>query len=177
MKLAEIPQFTSDGSYQICVHLNYLERTLQGFEEDYGLELNPDFQRGHVWTEKQQIAWLEFFFKGGKTSRVIYFNSPEFRKCSSEDRDLPPTILCVDGLQRLTALRRFINNEIPIFGCYLDDFEDKTVEMRKEYIEFNVNSLQTRREVLQWYLDMNTGGTVHSDEEIRRVKALLHAEN
>ena len=28
--------------------------------EEMGLELNPDFQRGHVWTEQQQIAFLEY---------------------------------------------------------------------------------------------------------------------
>jgi hypothetical protein len=43
-------------------------------------------------------------------------------------------------------------------------------------IKFNINDLQYRREVLQWYLDMNTGGTVHSKEEIQRVKHLLEKE-
>ena len=32
-----------------------------------GLQFNPDFQRGHVWTEGQQIAFMEFLLKGGKT--------------------------------------------------------------------------------------------------------------
>lgn len=32
---------------------------------------------------------------------------------------------CVDGLQRTTAIMRFINNEIPAFGCYYKDFEDR----------------------------------------------------
>ena len=40
-------------------------------------------------------------------------------------------------------------------------------------IKFNVNNLQTREELLTWYLEMNTGGTPHSDEEIERVKGLL----
>lgn len=174
-RFSDIPQFTKVGSYEVDIPLDYLEKSLKGYAEAYGLDLNPDFQRGHVWTEKQQIAWLEFFFRGGMTSRVIYFNSPAWSNTKSPERDLDDTILCVDGLQRLTALRRFLNNEIPIFGTYFKDFEDNSLATRY-YIKFNINCLQTRKEVLQWYLDMNSGGTPHSTEEIERVKSLLDAE-
>lgn len=31
----------------------------------------------------------------------------------------------------------------------------------------------TKEEVLQWYVDMNTGGTPHTNEEIERVKKMI----
>ena len=37
----------------------------------------------------------------------------------------------------------------------------------------NVNDLQTKREVLQWYIEMNSGGTPHTEAEIERVKKLM----
>ena len=37
----------------------------------------------------------------------------------------------------------------------------------------HVNNLKTKREVLQWYIDMNAGGTPHTTEEIERVKKLI----
>ena len=37
----------------------------------------------------------------------------------------------------------------------------------------NVNDLKTKKEVLQWYVQMNAGGTPHSAEEIERVKKLM----
>jgi len=37
-------------------------------------------------------------------------------------------------------------------------------------------SWKTRAEVLTWYLQINAGGVVHSDEEIERVKELLKEE-
>ena len=37
----------------------------------------------------------------------------------------------------------------------------------------NVNDLKSEREVLQWYIDMNVGGTPHTTEEIERVKKLI----
>lgn len=44
-------------------------------------------------------------------------------------------------------------------------------------IRVNINNLQTRKEVLQWYIEFNSGGTVHTKEEIDRVKELLAAES
>lgn len=40
-------------------------------------------------------------------------------------------------------------------------------------VKLNVNDLKTEREVLQWYIDMNAGGTPHTMEEIDRVKKLI----
>jgi hypothetical protein len=45
--------------------------------------------------------------------------------------------------------------------------------MINDGLKFNINDLKTKAEVLQWYLDFNTGGTVHSDEEITRVRKML----
>ncbi|MFR5263759.1 hypothetical protein [Clostridium sp.] len=78
MKFSDIEQFTKSGDYEVSIRLNHLEKTLKEYDEDYGLELNPDFQRGHVWSEEQQRAYVEFFIKGGKTARIIYFNCPSF---------------------------------------------------------------------------------------------------
>lgn len=173
MRFSDIPQITRSGTYEVDIPLLHLQRVISNYKEDFGLQMNPDFQRGNVWTEEQQIKYLEFYFKGGKTARVIYFNCPAFG-CETEHCDIPNMVL-VDGLQRLTALIRFLNNEIPIFGTYFKDFEDNPRDSLT-MIKFNINDLQTKAEVLQWYLDMNTGGTVHSDEEIQRVNELLEKE-
>lgn len=172
MKFSDISTFTSEGGYQVNIHLLHLKSTLDEYKKDYGLELCPDFQRGNVWTEKQQIAWLEFYFRGGKTN-AIYFNSPAFINRIEKHSDLGSTILCIDGLQRLTTILKFLNNEIKVFGLYLNEFENWEIGIRPYTIVFNINGLQTRAEVLQWYIDMNCGGTVHPVEEIERVRALL----
>lgn len=169
MKFKDIKPFVSDGSYEVDVFVDSIEETLEHYCKDYGLELNPDFQRGHVWTEKQQVAYVEFFLRGGRTARVIYFNSPAFG--GSERGDLDDTIICVDGLQRLTAIRKFINNEIKVFGHYHNEYEDK-LGMRYT-LKFNINTLLNRKDILEWYLQFNSGGTVHSEDELNRVKKLL----
>ena len=50
----DIPAFTSGGSYAVDYPLRDLVSWVQKEVEKSGLILCPDFQRGHVWTEKQQ---------------------------------------------------------------------------------------------------------------------------
>ena len=167
MKFKDIPQLTSVGSYQININLNYLLFQLQSYEKE-GLQYDPDFQRGHVWTEQQQISFIEFLLRGGNTGRVIYFNHPGWLGNWEGD------FVVVDGLQRLTACKRFLNNEISAFGYYYYQYEDRI--SNDIDLLFNVNNLKTRKEVLQWYIEFNSGGTIHTEEEINRVKELLQKE-
>lgn len=118
MKFRDIPKLTSVRGYNINVFLHQLKRIIDEYLES-GLEMNPDFQRGHVWTETQQIRYVEYFLRGGISARTIYFNSPNFLM-----GELP--FVLVDGLQRITALLRFLNNEIKAFGLYYREFEGRT---------------------------------------------------
>ena len=173
-RFRDVPKFTRDGNWQADFDIFGAIRFIDENITECDLQLNPDFQRGHVWTAEQQIKWLEFFFKGGKTGRVVYFNKPDWN--SSVPEGAYNDFVCVDGLQRITAIRRFINNEIPVFGSYLCEFEDRP-SMARDTIKININDLKTKKEVLQWYVDMNAGGTPHSDEEIERVKDMIETLN
>ena len=59
-----------------------------------------------------------------------------------------------------------------MFGSYFKEYTDSP-RIVMDTIRVNINDLKTRREVLQWYIDMNAGGTPHSKEEIDRVRGLL----
>ena len=131
--------------------------------------MSPDFQRGYVWTEEQKIKYVEFILRGGKTANIIYFNQPEW----STGGNTQPMIL-LDGKQRLSSLLAFVNNEIKAFGTFYKDFEGwlgQTIG-----VIFNVNNMKTRVDILQWYIDFNSGGTVHPEEEIDKVRELLKKE-
>lgn len=170
MLFKDIPKYTRIGSYQVSTPLSFLDKKITEWEQELHLELNPDFQRGHVWTEEQQIAFVEYLIKGGKSAITIYFNHPGWMGSFKG-----PFVL-VDGLQRITSCLKFMRNELPIFdGHYYKDFDD-TLSYEVELL-INVNNLKKRSEVLQWYIDFNTGGTIHTKEEIEKVKLLLYQEN
>ena len=171
MKFTEIPQFTSIGSYQVNMPFRYLKDRIEEDVKEHNLQLNPDFQRGHVWIKEQQTKYIEYLLKGGQSARIIYFNHPSWMGVKMSDKD---EYVCVDGLQRLTACLEFLSNKLKVFGLLYQDFEDK-IPFNIDLL-FNVNNLKTKKEVLQWYLEMNTGGTIHTEEEINRVKELLKKE-
>lgn len=172
-RFRDIPQFTEDANYSVHVSWVHLEKSLADMAGPQSqIDTDPDFQRAHVWTEEQQIRFVEFKLRGGKGSDEIRWNHPNWMT-----GDLTVgTLELVDGKQRLQAVRRFMGDEIPAFGHRLSEYEDEPHILRCRFV-FMVNSLKTRAEVIQWYLDINTGGVVHTDDEISRVRALLEAES
>lgn len=178
MKFSDIPQRIKGGPYQVNMGLELLDQRLTKWETDsyYALQLNPDFQRGHVWTPRQQSDYVEYFLSGGTSGLTIYFNKPSWQG-AGEDHYAYDDFVCVDGLQRLTALRGFMRNEVRAFGQLYHEFGQEIGAARNsESLVFNINNLKTRAEVLTWYLQMNSGGTPHTGAEIARVHQLLEAE-
>lgn len=173
MKFTDIPQLlTNKANYKVDVGFKYFSKTINQYIEEYGLILNPEFQRGHVWTENQQIAWLEYHLRGGKSGNTIYLNNPFWHSNRQSKDGEYKDYVCVDGLQRITAAQRFINNEIKVFGSYFSKYEDR-INITDAAMYLNVNDLKTEKEVLQWYVDMNSGGTPHTSNEIEKVKKMI----
>lgn len=169
-RLRDVEQFIGGGDYSVDIGWDYLEQWIQGHEEYPGLDMDPDFQRGHVWTKKKQIAYIEFIARGGNSAKSIWWNCPNWMHGPA----MP--MLLVDGKQRLQAVRRFMNNEIPLLGLLFREYDEAIMPFCCTF-KMHVNVLQTRKEVLTWYLQMNSGGVVHTSQEIERVKRLLNKES
>lgn len=172
-KYVDIPQFTRDGNWQANFSPKDLITEIDRCVTEDGLQLEPDFQRGHVWTPEQQSAFMEYFLRSGKSGRVIYLNKPDWNR--SVPTGAYNDFVCVDGLQRLTAIRGWLNDEVPVFGSLRSEFTDNLRSMSFTFL-LNINDLKSKKEVLQWYIGMNAGGTPHSQEEINRVQKLLESE-
>lgn len=152
-------------SYRVNVGWDYLEDHIK-HEQGIGLDLNPDFQRAHVWTEKQQIDYCEYVLQGGSSGKELYFN------CKGWMNDFEGPYVIVDGKQRLQAVRRFMTGEIKAFGSYINEYINNPRMILTDFV-WNIAALKTRREVLEWYINFNSGGTVHTDSEIQKVRDML----
>ena len=167
MKFSEIPQLTRDANYRVNVGWDYLENWLTKDRDDVYPDLDPPFQRAHVWTEAQQIAFVEFMLRGGKGSNEIRFN------CVGWMGDFRGPFVLVDGKQRLHAVQRFMANEIGVFGGHMfREFDDR---LRISGVDFvmMVNSLPDMKSVLKWYLEINAGGIAHTEAELDKVRKML----
>ena len=172
MHFKDIPKFTRGARYQIDISWKYLPAYLQSLKEDYRLNLAPDFQREHVWSPRQQQAYIEYALAGGLTGKDIYFNYPNYNLNAMQDTD---SMVIVDGKQRVEAVMAFLRDEIIVFGHRLCDFEG---EFRANLctLKVGINDLETKAEVLSWYLAINATGTPHTPKEIERVRAMLKQE-
>lgn len=171
-RFSDIPQLTRWGNYAVDIPLDYLPKQIQNYTDD-GLVMCPDFQRGHVWTEHQQIAYVEYLLRGGLSGRDMFFNCPSWHQ--TVPAGTYDEFVCVDGLQRTTAILRFVNDELKVFGSKFSEYTD-SMRMSMQTVRIHVNDLPSRADVLRWYIEMNAGGTPHTKEEISRVKDMLNSE-
>lgn len=170
LSFQDIPLFPR-AHYQVNVEWRYLETQITEHERSdvegiAPLNMNPDFQREHVWHEHQQRAYVEYCLQGGEVGRVVTFN------CKGWGRSFDGPYEIVDGKQRIEAVRKFMRSELKAFGQYFKDFGGVMRMMQADFL-WSVCALETREEVLQLYLNINAGGTPHTKEELDRVRALL----
>jgi hypothetical protein len=164
-RFRDIPQF-SMANYHADVAWDYMFEGWLPDMRETGLDMDPDFQRGHVWTEDKQVAYCEYVLRGGMGAKELFFNHPNWR--ASYDGEA----VLVDGKQRLEAVRRFMFDEIKVFGHFKKEYSDR-IDILRGRFSVNINNLQTTAEVYQWYLDLNDGGVVHTKEELDKVRALM----
>ena len=161
----------SDG--EACIFAHDLRKWIDG-EGAIRLNINPDYQRGHVWTEAQAAAFVGHRLEGG--------DSPTLTIQRWADN---PVDEIVDGKQRITAVLDFVEGRIPALLSdgglyYLRDWtpEDQGRILHGFQLMLRARTvmLPTRADVLRLYLRLNRGGSIHTDAEIERVRVLLAAE-
>jgi hypothetical protein len=175
IKYTDIKKFPF-ASYRADISLDYTMDILSKYIYEYGFEMNPEFQRGHVWTPEQQISYMEFRLKGGLSGKDIYFNDPYWQSISP--RKGYNRLVCVDGLQRLSAAMSFLLGEIPVFGSYVHEYEQGLIMSGlHQMFTFHIAKLKSHKEVMEWYVSLNQGGTPHRQEEIEKVKLMIDSDS
>ena len=169
-RLADIPKEpiavwrTDVDPRQLVDMLEWWDREMPG-----GVELDPDFQRGHVWTPAQRSAWMEHVLQGGMGGRELTFNCPRWQRTGCKG-----PIVLVDGKQRIETVRKWLSGRLPAFGRKIEEWEDwKTYGIRAQLLQVRMHVLETRTELLGWYLRHNGGGTPHTRRELERVQRMM----
>jgi len=163
-KFKDIPQF-SIARYTVNHSWRYIGGWIKENESHIknGFFLNPDFQRGHVWTEQQKIDYIEYCLRGGQASQQILFNCPGWM------HDFRGPMVCVDGLQRITAALDFMDDKVKAFGSYCSEYDKIPFDLDFVVKIFDLDEVG----VLELYIDINAGGTQHTTEEIEKVRKML----
>jgi hypothetical protein len=180
-ELLRLIQPAPQARYKVNVNIARLEDFLKDQEDTARrmggqFSLQPDFQRGHVWDEPRQQAYVENFLRRN-ASALFRFNCPAAAGVprTTQGDVNPYDFVCIDGLQRLTALIKYQHGDLQVFGgLTVDDMKDTDFDTKRFGItsEIEVFDFHWREELLDYYIALNSGGVVHAEAEIDRVKAL-----
>lgn len=143
-------------------------------DPDLNIDLDPDFQRGRVWSEQNQSDFVGFFLSGGMVPPVVVW-----------DRPYPENMVVVDGKQRLTSLLNWADGLIPAHieseKIFVNDLDPEEFRLWTSTASGPAVVLLyiagSRKEVLDLYLRLNGCSVPHTKEEIARVRALRDQES
>jgi len=130
-----------------------------------GLDLSPDYQRGDEWNIEDQQAFIKSIFKGYEIGRVV-IREIHTLDCIGE---------VVDGKQRITAIRDFIEGKFSIQGFYYEDLDedDNRMFMDSKLSLGFIREDVPYKDILGIFIEINSRGRVVSKEHIEKVRSQL----
>lgn len=180
MNLTDIQTIISNHQHQPALLTQYnvpllsFNQIIKEMNDLARVEFAPDFQRGHIWTREQRIAYLEALFSNGNampiSAKTIVFNQ------NTNDESLLFGHICIDGLQRLTSLNAFVKNKFKLFNnqiSYQDLINAQFITEQHCFV-FQIHQFEKLSDVLQFYLKLNhQNPPTHSIKEIQRIQNML----
>lgn len=99
---------------------------------DGKLDLAPDFQRKFVWTQEHQEQFLDTILHG--------YPFPEIYVCQGETdlKKMRTSQKVIDGQQRLTTIKNYIENEFDNALKIVPKFADLDDESRGEFLDYQI---------------------------------------
>ncbi|HID2649093.1 TPA: DUF262 domain-containing protein [Klebsiella pneumoniae] len=151
------------GEYPIDMYIQWIKSGALNFGAEY--------QRDYVWGHREQQTFLLVLISGFPIGSVALAKAPDWDICDG------PYIEVVDGKQRLTTLKLFINNEIPIViggeEIYWSEFS------RSEQLAFGRPTLSavilddaTEKDRIAYFVAVNFTGVPQSEEHRQKVLKL-----
>lgn len=145
--------------------LNYTHADGTHIELNKVFEAVPNFQRDNdKWNSDMKSSFIQNLLMGCKTDLFLY---------EVGDKGMVDCKI-LDGLQRITAIYGFLNNEVLAFGKTFDELKASHVLIgfRDAVFNLHVFRFDSEREAIQYYIDINENIT-HSQEDIARAKYFL----
>lgn len=156
--------------------LHYSNRSmysLLSFHYLFGVDFNPDYQRGSVWDEEDREKLLDSIFAGREIGRFVFKQLP-FNRTNDDGNYYE----IVDGKQRMLTLLAFYENRFPYKGVFYNDLspQDKNWFMDAPIGVAELDQNTTHAEVLEVFLALNEGGKPVAKEVLDHARELLKGE-
>lgn len=138
----------------------------------FGVDMDPDYQRGYVWDDSDREYLIESIFQNVDIGKFVFVNLT-----TSEWKERHICYEILDGKQRLSTLKMFYENRFAYKGKY---FNDLSPTDRRAFMEHNISYADvkdaTKKEIYQYFLKLNRGGRQMDRAHLKHVESLYEKE-
>lgn len=177
-------------------HSRQIREIANSFRKDFGIDLDPPYQRGEVWTVDQRRALVYSWLSGTPIPAIILNdrNTATWQRAngiSPLDTEAP-LYVCIDGKQRILTVYAWFDNK---FGVPASWFAAEDVMTdgpyvrycgltRSRQLRFCANSslvvaeakVATVQEEAAIYLRVNGGGVPQTDADMANASRVAHGK-
>lgn len=154
------------------VNLQFLQSTINSFDTyvyHFGIDMNPDYQRGLVWSLEDKQSLIDSIFNNvdiGKFSLIQ-------RDYETAKKTTQHTYEVLDGKQRLTALIEFREDRFRYKGKLFSElhFADQ-IHINGYSISVAHVKDMTKEQIYRYFLKLNTSGKPMDGKHLDHVKDL-----
>lgn len=171
MDIRTLKQNESDFARNQDVKIYFINSTVEGLIHMYynfGINMNPDYQRDYVWTIEDKVFLIDSIFNNieiGKIALIHYSTSTWM------ESDYGYEIL--DGKQRLNALVEFYEDRFHYKGKYYSDLSNNDKRVFKDHpVAIGKIDETDKKSILKYFLMLNRAGRVMDQKHLNKVEQM-----
>lgn len=167
-----IPTGDSNFSRNNDVKINFINSNIESLLHKYysfGVNMNPDYQRGYVWNLEDKQLLIDSIFNNIEIGKFafIHLDDENWTKTGKGYEIL-------DGKQRLSAIVEFYENRFPYNGVYYNELskKDRNVFLNRMVAQGEVREAD-RKAILKYFIMLNRTGKVMDKKHLEKVEKML----
>jgi hypothetical protein len=153
------------------LRLHYSQRSLRDMLSKvyhFGLDFDPEYQREHVWDLEDKVKLIDSIFNNIDIGKFVYVHLTDYSAKYLYE--------ILDGKQRIRAICDYFEDRFQYKGKYFSDLSNRDQGHFEDYPISHAEIQEASYEQkLKYFIKLNTGGRVMSQEHLDKVRGLLDA--
>ena len=149
------------------IRISYSQRrisSLLSHTYHFGFDIEPEYQRGLVWTLEDKVALIDSIFNNVDIGKFTFIK-PDYIMDKTE---------VLDGKQRLTTILEYYEDRFEYKGYKFSDLSWKDRNHFESYsIAWGESSNLTQEQKLRYFIKLNTTGKEMDKSHLDKVKNML----
>ena len=150
------------------IRISYSQRrisSLLSHAYHLGFDIEPEYQRGLVWTLEDKVALIDSIFNSVDIGKFTFIN-PDYIMDKTE---------VLDGKQRLTTILEYYEDRFKYKGYTFSDLSQKDqIHFESYSIAWGESSNLTQEQKLRYFIKLNTTGKEMDKSHLDKVKNMLN---